>query len=131
MTSFAATDPIVSGPIEGGRGVPILGATTFDLATVGYEQSEYFLTGSATAYRTTAPLEPDGHWTVHPAANAPYTTRIVVHRPRDARRFNGTVVVEWLNVTSGADGGVAWIAAHNELIRDGYVWVGVSAQAVG
>ena len=46
-------------------------------------------------------------------------------------RFNGTVVVEWLNVTAGADLATDWIMAHNELVRSGAVWVGVSAQAVG
>jgi hypothetical protein len=41
------------------------------------------------------------------------------------------VIVEWLNVTAGADSPPGWIMAHNEFIREGYVWIGVSAQAVG
>ncbi len=45
--------------------------------------------------------------------------------------FNGTVIVEWLNVTAGADSPPDWIMAHNEFIREGYAYVGVSAQAVG
>ncbi len=72
-----------------------------------------------------------GKWTATPAATAPYTTRIVVNRPIDAKKFNGTVVVEWFNVSAGYDGAPDWTAAHNQLIRDGYAWVGVSAQAVG
>ena len=52
-------------------------------------------------------------------------------RPIDRHRFNGTVVVEWLNVTGGADAGTDWMLGHNELIREGFVWVGVSAQKVG
>ena len=62
---------------------------------------------------------------------AQYTTRAVVMRPIDPHRFNGTVVVEWLNVSGGADAGPDWILAHNELIREGFAWVGVSAQKVG
>src|ERR687893_338946 len=62
---------------------------------------------------------------------APYTSRIVVNRPVDARDFNGTVIVEWLNVSGGADASPDWMQAHVELIRRGYVWVGVSAQSVG
>ena len=54
-----------------------------------------------------------------------------MRRPADPRRFNGTVVVEWLNVTGGVDADPEWTEAHNELIRDGFAWVGVSAQAVG
>jgi hypothetical protein len=56
---------------------------------------------------------------------------MIVHRPTDPKKFNGTVFVEWLNVSIGGDVGVDWGFGHNELIRRGYAWVGVSAQAVG
>ena len=56
---------------------------------------------------------------------------MIVHRPVDPKQFNGTVVVEWLNVSIGADVGVDWAFGHNELIRRGFAWVGVSAQSVG
>jgi hypothetical protein len=56
---------------------------------------------------------------------------VVVNRPIDPRKFNGTVMVEWLNVTGGLDDAPDWVLTHNELIRDGFAWVGVSAQAVG
>ena len=48
---LAAASPMVSGPVTGGSGA-ILPANLngFDLAQVGYEQSEYFLQGTATAY---------------------------------------------------------------------------------
>ena len=52
-------------------------------------------------------------------------------RPVNRHRFNGTVVVEWLNVSGGADAGPDWILAHTELVREGFAWVGVSAQKVG
>jgi len=51
--------------------------------------------------------------------------------PDRPRKFNGTVVVEWLNVSGGLDDAPDWVLTHNELIRDGFAWVGVSAQAVG
>ena len=41
------------------------------------------------------------------------------------------MVVEWLNVSGGADASPDWMHTHVELIRRGYAWVGVSAQAVG
>ncbi len=44
-------------------------------------------------------------WKVTTASSAPYKTRIVVYRPIDPRRFDGTVVVEWLNVSGGVDAG--------------------------
>ncbi|KPI22645.1 hypothetical protein OK074_7183 [Actinobacteria bacterium OK074] len=127
----SAASPQVTGPITGGNGTVQLQGTAFDLDQVGYQQSEYFLSGTADSYQPVDPLTADGKWTVEPASNAAYTTRIVVNTPKDPRRFNGTVVVEWLNVSGGVDGAIAWLQAHNELIREGYAWVGVSAQAVG
>ena len=42
----------------------------------------------------------DGRWEVEPG-EPPYKTRIVVVRPEDPARFNGTVVVLWNNVSAG------------------------------
>ncbi|MGW1786916.1 alpha/beta hydrolase domain-containing protein [Streptomyces sp. NPDC002143] len=129
--AHTAASPTVTGPVTGGNGAVVLAATAFELGSVGYTQSEFFLSGSAESYAPTAPLDSDGRWQVTPANTAAYTTRVVVNRPVDPARFNGTVVVEWLNVTGGVDAAPEWIYAHNELIREGYAWVGVSAQATG
>ncbi|MFJ9898445.1 alpha/beta hydrolase domain-containing protein [Streptomyces sp. NPDC091280] len=127
----SAASPVVTGPVTGGAGAVQMYGTAFDPAQVGYEQSEYFVSGTASSYTAVNSLTADGRWSVAPASTAAYTTRLVVDRPKDPRRFNGTVVVEWLNVTGGLDVATAWIQAHNELVREGYAWVGVSAQAVG
>jgi len=128
VASAEVASPTIEGPIPGS---PFIQTTTFDLATVGYVQEEFFISGTATAYANTGDLGLDGKWTVTPASTAPYKTRIVVYRPSDARKFNGTVVVEWLNVSGGVDAGPDWTQGHVELIRDGFAWVGVSVQFVG
>jgi len=133
LASFGSAEvpsPTIEGPITG-PGNPFLQSTSFDLGQVGYMQEEYFISGTATAYANTAPLGTDGLWSVTPGATAPYKTRLVVYRPTDAKKFNGTVVVEWLNVSAGLDAAPDWTLAHTELIRDGFAWVGVSAQIVG
>jgi len=89
------------------------------------------LSGMASSYEPTAPLGTDGKYSVAATSTAPYTTRAVVMRPIDPDHFNGTVVVEWLNVSGGVDAGPDWTLAHNELVREGFAWVGVSAQTVG
>ena len=89
--------PTVTEPPPGTTLLP--GDTAFDLASVGYEQSEFFLDGTANAYSSAVPLASDGEWTVTSSLPRTYTTRIVVNRPADPSRFNGTVVVEWLNVS--------------------------------
>src|SRR5205823_3716775 len=58
-------------------------------------------------------------------------TRILVERPTSPSRFNGTVVVEWLNVSGGLDAAPDLIGAHTRMMREGMVWVGVSAQFAG
>jgi hypothetical protein len=202
-------------PITGGAGIPApSNLNGFDLGSVGYEQSEYSLSGFAHSYHdagthhaastisnvavasnivtittsadhgiavgdvvtitglthtalnrsqvtvTSVPLtttftfslttpnvasvadsgivtpnltvDQGGAWTIAAdATTAPYTTRAVVYRPIDPTKFNGTVIVEWLNVSGGVDANPDWTLSHNELIRDGFAWVGVSAQAIG
>jgi hypothetical protein len=127
----ADQSPLLEGPVTGGTGRPFVAATTFDLALVGYSQAEYFISGSATAYVNDGPFLADGQWSVTPGTTAAYKTRILVHRPLDPERFNGTVIVEWLNVSGGLDAAPDWIMSHTELTREGYAWVGVSAQVVG
>jgi hypothetical protein len=121
----------IEGPITGGAGQAILGPPGFDLATVGYVETEFFLSGSATSYTSDGPLSSDGTWSVRPGGSADYTTRVVVRRPIDSTDFNGTVAVEWHNVSGGLDASPDWTYVHNELIRSGWAWVGVSAQRAG
>jgi hypothetical protein len=123
--------PTVEGPITTGNGRIVLASTSIDLGSVGYEQAEYFISGSATSYSNPATPRADGKWTVTPTETAPYKTRVVVYRPIDPERFNGTVVVEWLNVSGGLDAAPNWTLSHLEQIREGAAWVGVSAQRVG
>jgi Alpha/beta hydrolase domain len=124
--------PTVEGPVTGGKGAIVLGPPKFDFATVGYVQEEFFLSGDATTYTSAEPLSEDGEWTVTPTdVTAPYVTRVVVRRPAQAADFDGTVVVEWLNVSGGLDADAAWTFTHDEILRSGAAWVGVSAQRAG
>jgi hypothetical protein len=54
-----------------------------------------------------------------------------VRRPASPTFFNGTVLMEWQNVTFGYDLDAAWLAAFEHITRRGYAWIGVSAQRVG
>jgi hypothetical protein len=132
-SQIAASVPkaIVTGPVTGGTGIDLPGTTSFDLSTVGYEQNEYFLSGTASAYSSAKPLTANGRWNVTTTSSAPYTTRMVVYRPINPKRFDGTVIVEWLNVSGGVDAAAAWLTDHVQMIRSGMVYVGISAQAAG
>ncbi len=60
-----------------------------------------------------------------------YTTRMAVKRPKDPAKFSGTVFVEWYNVSGGIDFAVLWANSREYFMREGDVFIGVSAQAVG
>lgn len=112
-------------------GKPALLLGAFDIAGLGYVAEELFVSGSASSYSATTELNSDGRWGVTPSRAADYTTRMVVLTPVDQAQFNGTVLVEWLNVSGGIDAPAVWLMAHREMVRAGYAYVAVSAQRVG
>jgi hypothetical protein len=107
-------------------------STSLNLPAMGYIESEYQVSGTANGYVADGTLGSDGKWNKKVSEpNVPYTTRFLVRRPTDPAKFNGTVIVEWYNVSGQIDADAVWAQAHTELLRDGYAWVGVSAQKVG
>jgi len=131
-TAIPSVPPTITGPIKNttplkdpAHGYPF-SATSVDLKKAGYVEEEYFIEGKANRYLTSA----TANATVVDSNN-PYKTRLVVRRPASASKFNGTVIVEWNNVSQGHDNEVDWFQTNDHLIAAGYAWVGVSAQAVG
>ena len=103
----------------------------YDLATLGYQETEFSVEGSATSYELQGERGADGRWDVTAGAQAPFRTRFVLRRPIDPDLFSGTVVVEWHNVSAGIDAAPDWGFFHRHLAARGHAWVGVSAQKVG
>jgi hypothetical protein len=105
-------------PLSGGNGIALTSARPGpDLAAAGWSETEYAASGVATA--------------ADPAlGSAEFTTRVVLRRP-DSAPASGTLVVEWLNVSSGADAAPDWTFLAEELVRRGHAWAGVSAQFNG
>jgi hypothetical protein len=125
-------NPTIRGPVSGGdHGQPFGAMTPADLATARYTESEFFISGTANAYDKDGAWGVDGVWKVKPSKTADYTVRMLVRRPADAQRFNGVVVVEWLNVTAMLEGAADYMQMKEEIEREGYAWVGIGAQASG
>ncbi len=104
-------------PLTSGNGVSLMAANPGpDLAAAAWEETELLASGTAVSY--------GGH------PGAAYRTRVVVRRPAEAPS-SGTLVVEWLNVSSGSDAAPDWTYLAEELVRRGHAWAGVSAQYVG
>ncbi|GIE29686.1 hypothetical protein Ait01nite_027310 [Actinoplanes italicus] len=127
--------PAVTGPIPSVVGSDwTFFSTDLDLAARGYVEQEYFYSGEANVYDATVAPGIGARPTPSPTANIvsaghPYRTRMVVRRPARPAAFNGTVVVEWLNATSQYDVEALWFRTHEFLLRDGYAWVGITAQS--
>jgi hypothetical protein len=124
--TMTATDLV--GPLSG---APVLRLGDFDLAALGYVVEEWLLSGEASSYALDGVPTPDGRWTARPQDRRPFTTRLVVVRPRTPEAFDGTAVVEWLNVSGGADIAVDWLYGHRQLVESGSAWIGVSVQRAG
>jgi hypothetical protein len=119
---------VFSAPPDTGHVIEPISANPTGLAAHGYVEQEYFASG--TAYSFTSRSTPsDGKWTVAAAGSAPYRTRIIVRRPSDPAKFDGNVVVEWMNVSVG-ESAPDWDYTNPALMDSGAAYVGVSAQAL-
>jgi hypothetical protein len=127
MTSVTSSGPVaLTTPLrDPAHGYPY-NATPIDLAKRGYVEQEFFIEGKANTYDTPAgrpgSVKDGGH---------PFKTRIVVRRPNSSAKFNGTVIVEWYNVSQGHDGEYDWFQSAEHIVDAGYAWVGVSNQRLG
>ena len=126
---MASSDDAATYAAVPGKPALLLGA--FDMAGVGYVAEEFFISGIGPSY---TPRRTGIGWLLERVTGGgrDYTTRIVVLTPADRSRFNGTVLVEWLNVSGGIDAPAVWMMAHREMrarrlrLRRG---VGASASA--
>lgn len=134
----AVPTPTVTGPIQvTPSSYPFL-ATDLDLARYGYVEEEFFITGRAYRYDTSGSPRPVDQTATRietggPTGDGtyPFKTRIVVRRPANPADANGTVVAEWNNVTAGRDIEWNWFGDPEFMLRNGYTFVGVTAQNVG
>ncbi len=101
----------------------------YNLTALGYVEREFILSGTANIYNQSGIWGMDGRWNVSVAqANVPYTTRIIVRYPTNPAKFNGTVVFEWMNEITYSETSPDWADAHDFFFREGYAYVGVTAQ---
>jgi hypothetical protein len=124
----SALEPEVVAPVAGAN--PPWGGPSFDVTSLGYVVEEFYLGGTTRAYDLApgADYSEDGRWPAVEGSTKPYLTRILVVRPREPAAGNGTVVLNWQNVSAGFEYGS--LGPGDEAF-EGYAWVGVSAQEVG
>jgi hypothetical protein len=117
---------------------PAKSLMVWNVAAVGYVAEEYFLSGLTNIYR---PVSMADAADVASRDNVkdlgardfsreilksdqPFTTRLIVYRPNDVRRFSGNVIVESLHPTGGGSS-LAWNTLNGFYVANGDVYVGV------
>src|SRR5579863_6936420 len=134
IVCFAATSsaasaisaPKLTGPIPvTADSYPFLAANRtlqpLDLQKAGYVEEEFIVSGSANVYDWAA----DGSLSVK-TPNAPYSTRILVRRPKDPARFSGHAIVELLNPARRFDWAMMSGYSRDTFIDRCDAWVGVT-----
>ena len=114
------------------------GLMVWDVGGIDYVAEEYFLSGSANLYRPVSmadaadvasrdnvkDLGARAFTREVLRAARPFTTRLIVYRPRSKQRFSGKVIVESLHPTGGGSS-LMWNSLHSFFSAHGDIYVGV------
>lgn len=90
------------------------------LEDYGYVEEEYLVSGNARIFDRPSG---SGHTVL---AQGPYTTRILVRRPKSDSDFSGIAIVEPFNPSSPVDLPVMWAESYRQFMTDGHAWVGMT-----
>lgn len=125
-TKATVAIPKVTGPIAITKTSHPFTVGGTDLAAYGYRLDEYFISGKANVYdwgKDGKSLTPQVR-----TADAPYTTRMIIRRPTDPKKFSGNVWVELNNPSRGWDVEVQWPIVQDKVLRDGDIWVAITVK---
>lgn len=132
--SDVPTPNVQPGPQVNPASHPFL-RTDIELSDYGYEEWEYFVSGDAYRYDTSGGPDQTAERIETGGPNDdgkyPFETRIMVRSPKNPADANGVVIVEWNNVTSFQDVEFNWFGDPYYLLKNGYTFVGVTAQTIG
>jgi len=96
-----------------------------DLPSYGYVEEEYFISGKSNVYNWPARDKLEIR-----TPDAPYTTRVLIRRPKGKENFSGNIVVEMLNPSNLFDLNIGWAISHTQMLRNGDAWVGITAKPI-
>jgi Alpha/beta hydrolase domain len=126
--SSATPLPTAVVPPPEGNGVPSGAADqagfeggSLDLGSLGYVEEEFIVSGHANVYD----YGPSGEVVVE-TPEVPYATRILVRRPKDARRFSGNVHVETSHPQYGIN--FIWPRIADYVVDNGDAYVSITTR---
>ncbi|HEV7632512.1 MAG TPA: alpha/beta hydrolase domain-containing protein [Steroidobacteraceae bacterium] len=97
-----------------------------NLATRGYVEEEFLLSGNANVYDWVAAAGTAGSAVQVRRPHLPYTTRVLLRRPLDAKRFSGRVIVEMLDDAGQGESAPLWGLSQEHFLRQGDAWIGLT-----
>jgi hypothetical protein len=117
---------------------PAPGQMVWDVSGIDYVAEEYFLSGAAHVYQPVSMADAadvasrDNFKDLGARefareilkADRPFTTRLIVYRPRNKQRFSGKVIAECLHPTGGGSS-LMWNSLHSFFSSHGDIYVGV------
>lgn len=95
-----------------------------NLSEIGYEETEYYMYGTANVYETADEL---GNVRVK-TPDAPYCNRFIIRAPKEAKKASGNVIFEIINPTSFMEIDRMWILGQKEFVRNGDIYIGITSK---
>lgn len=91
----------------------------------GYGEKEFFMSGLANVYG----LHENGvNVPIVKTADVDYTTRLLIHYPKDESKFSGRVYVDILNASAGYDLEDIWRRSYENMMRSGDIYIGITSK---
>ncbi len=104
---------------------PFMSAERYcELSSRGFCETEYYMYGTANVYQT---ADENGGVEIR-TPEVPYVNRFVVRAPIDPAQCSGNVVIEILNATAFVDLDRMWILGHEQFIRNGDIYIGITSK---
>jgi hypothetical protein len=94
-----------------------------DFTEIDYIEDEYFMSGTANIYEESEHQKPKVI-----ISDAPYTTRLLIRRPKEKQKFSGNIVIEILNATAMIDIDRMWVNSWQFFTRNGDIYIGITSK---
>lgn len=93
---------------------------------MGYGEAEYFMSGTANVYGL---LSGAVNVPVIKSSGADYTTRILIHYPKDAEKFSGNIYLDILNASAGYDLEDIFRRSYRHFMENGDIYLGITSKS--
>ncbi len=101
------------------------GTTLYAWPDLPYVEEEYFFDGTANVYERA-----EGGCKRVRFADAPYTSRFLMRRPKTPEQFSGNIIIEIMNSTPRYDLDRCWTILRKQIVCNGDIFIGLLSKPV-